>query len=213
MRINEKNPGPSLSEFFLSSEWRWHINLRINLRIFNLHENWRFEDGASWNLRRYEDLKINSWKIFEDLKVWRSVLEIPSWRCSIFEIFFNRIFKSSNIRRFTFIRPVLYCTGIDSPSILSSNINRESYSKNRNGNRTGKKFTEAATIKEFDCGLTSPTSQVASRGCCCIFYKYQVSETFFNLHLWWLSTDSRSQQFSLRWEGNKPCNQVVGNHH
>ena len=62
------------------------------------------------NLRRYEDLKMNSWIIFEDMKIWRSVLEMPSRRCFIFEDFFNRIFISSNLRRFTFIRPVVFCT-------------------------------------------------------------------------------------------------------
>ena len=107
----KKNPGPivffspsSSSEVW--SEDDFDINLRINLEIFNLHEDWRCEDCLSGNFRRCEDLKTNSQIIFEDMKISRSVFEMPSRRCFIFEDFFNRIFKSSNLRRFTFIRPV-----------------------------------------------------------------------------------------------------------
>ena len=98
----QKKPGPfvffppsSSSEVW--SEDDFDINLRINLQIFSLHEDWRCEDCLSGNLRRCADLKMNSQIIFEDIKIWRSVFDMPSRRCFIFEDFLT---GSSNLQIF-----------------------------------------------------------------------------------------------------------------
>ena len=83
MKNEGKNP------FFLPSSKIWRFEERFSEYI---RVDWRFEDDFS--------------ETFQDMKNWRSVLEMPSRRCFIFEDFFNRIFISSNLRRFTFIRPV-----------------------------------------------------------------------------------------------------------